>query len=237
MIALYIILGIIILVALLVILSVGIDFKYSADGLFVRIIAGPLKILVIPSEKKKTDYKKLSRKLKNKKISEASFTEEKKEKKPEKPAKKLKFGRTGEAVNDLISAISEMSDDPEALRFLLVSIKKLAENFKKSLRVRITSLKASIDAGDAAKSCIACGALSQFVSYFLEFLGNYTNLKELKENSVSIAPAFDMSGYNFDISFSLKTRIFHLLKALISSFIENAKIQKQYLPEKKGIKK
>lgn len=237
MIALYILLGIIILITLILITSVGVDLRYCDDIFSLRIIAGPLKIKVIPAKEKKKSCKKLARRLKDKKISEITFEKKKKVKKEKKKEKKkLKFGRTGDTVNDFISSVSELSDDPESLRFLLVSLKKLSEAFKKALKIRLFSLKASVDAGDAAKSCIICGGLNGAASLLLEFADNNSKLYPVKDDTVKITPAFDNSGYIFDIGLSVKVRIIWIIKSLVASMIENSNIKKQYIYTKEGQK-
>ncbi|MDD6094880.1 MAG: DUF2953 domain-containing protein [Clostridia bacterium] len=237
--ALYILLGIIALIAAILCLTVGVRFKYDSDTLCVKLILGIFEIGIMPKKKKFKGTKKLSRKLKGKKISQMTFEDKKKEKETHKKEKKLKtkFERTGNTVDDFISAVSEMTNSPEALRLLLTALRNLAKDFKKSLKIRIFSLKASIDTGDAAETCICCGAISQLTEYFLEFAGNYTCLYPVEKGSVCISPVFDGSGNRFDISFKIKIRIFSVVKAFISSIKDNIKIQKQYLPVKERTEK
>ena len=231
MIALYILLGIIALIVLILCLTLGIDFSFSDAGTNLKVIVGPFKITVIPGKDKKKNYRKLAKQLKGTKISETVF-EKKEKKKAKKPGKKIKFTRTGNSVDDFISSVSEMSNDPEALRLLLIGLKELALDFRNHLRINVKKLMAYVDTGDAAKTCITCGTLNALLSCFFEFADNYTRLAPIKENCAGIFPAFDGSGYNFNISFSVKTRTIHLLRALISSVTNNTKIQKQITPAK-----
>ena len=235
--ALWIVLGVTAFIALVLCLTLGVDFRFDRDGTFVQVIIGFLKIKVVPGKDKKNSYKKLAKKLRGQKISEMTLEEKKKKKPKEKKKNKTKFIRTGNSADDFISAIAEMSNEPEALRLLLTALKELAEDFKRSLRVKITKLIATIDTGDAAKTCITCGALSQLFSFFLEFADCNSRLTPVEDGSVGVFPAFDGSGYNFDIGFTVKTRVFHILKAFFASMNANSKIKKQYTPQNERTEK
>ena len=231
--ALFIILAIAALITAILCLTAGVFVKFDDDGLNVKLCVGPLKITMLPQKKRKKRIGKLSRKLRGKRISDIVFEEDKpeKKKKKNKEKRKLKFERTGNTIADFISAVSEMTDEPETLRLMLTALKNLAADFKKTLIIRIDSLKAEIDTGDAGKTCICCAAISASLECFLELAKNFTNLHPIKDGSVGVFPSFG-TGCRFDIRFTVKMRTFSVLKAIVSSAVENMKIQKQIITPK-----
>lgn len=237
--AIIIILSVLCLLALILFLPIGVQLSYSPESYTVKLSAGIIKIKLLPKKDRSTSsLVKKGKKLRGMRISDISFNEPPSNKaKKEVKTKKLRFARRGNSVDDLISYISEMNDDPEMLRLFLMALKELALRFKKGLYINIRTLCAEINVGDAAKTCITCGALQGALSAFLEALDNCTCLSLPTPQKIGIYPSFFDKGNRISISLSIKIRMITVIGAFFASVADNIKIPKRYVPVKKGQKK
>lgn len=217
--ALYIILGVIAFIALILFSRVGIHIIYESGDAKLFITFGFLRYGLLPEKEKEPKYKKNAKKLKGKKLSE--MKEKKKKQDTHKTEKKVKFNRTGDTVDNIISAIAEKTDDPETVKLLLTAMRELAKDFKKILQIKLSEFYIKIDNGDAASTAIACGGLSGALSVTLELLNSVTQLSVPHPEKIGIIPAFDGSGNDFSINLKIRMRVVDLIFDVVKSIIKS----------------
>mgnify|MGYP003295803849 CR=1 FL=1 len=220
MIALYILLGLVVLIALILSLNVEISYRLKGKIFSLWLRVGPVKIKLLPSKKKRINYKKLAKKLRGRKISEIKFARKKKKQSGKELDIKELFSDL--RLDKMIDEISKSAKNPELVKIILMSVKEFALKFKTKLHTTVDHLVIKVDEKDAAKTCIRVGIITQAVSYLLEFLDCFTNMKALKENSVAVIPSFDDSGYEFYIDGKFRLRIGTLLTSFISAAFKSA---------------
>lgn len=209
--AVFIILGISALITVILRLFVRIYFTFDGTELVSYVKLGPLKAMIIPSPPRKLKFRKTARFLRGKKLTRAK-----------KRGKSKEFGRTGDTLEDLISQISETAKNPEITRLSLKIAKLILLYFRYMIRVEFFKIHIGIDTGDAASSCIACGAAYQTVAYALEFLDVNTVLKPLDDGVVNISPVFNDGKTVYDISGIIRIRLFNILRAVATSAFRSA---------------
>lgn len=214
MIALYILLGLVVLIALILSLNVEITYRLKDKVFSLWLRIGPVKFRLLPKKKKSFNYKKLAKKLRGRKISEIKFARKKKSSDKSLDIKEL-FSDL--ELDRMIEEISKSTKNPELVKITLMAIREFALKFQTKLHTSISSLVIKVDEKDAAKTCIRAGLITQAVAYFIEFLDVCTNLKPIKENSVAVIPSFDDSGYEFLIEGKLRLRISSLITSFISA--------------------
>ncbi len=214
MIALYILLGLIVLIALILSLNVEISYRLKEKVFSLYLRVGPVKIKLVPGKKKKFNYKKLAKRLRGRKISEIKFAKKKKESGKSLDIKEL-FSDL--RIDKMIDEISKSAKNPELTKIVLMAVKEFSLKFQKKLHTHITHLVIKVDEKDAAQTCIRAGIITQAVSYLLEFLDVCTNMKAMKNGAVAVIPSFDDSGYEFLIEGKFRIRIHSLLTSFISA--------------------
>ena len=134
-------LGILILLA---IIPLGVSIVYDEDGALVRIIAGPVKIQVVPARKKKSKKEKKS---------------SKKEKKTASPKQKKKQTTNSSAGNQKGNAPKEKKKGGPVTDFLpLVKVVlKFLDGFRRKLRVRVLDVKLIMAADDPCDLAVNYG--------------------------------------------------------------------------------
>lgn len=219
--ALYIILGIVLFLAL--ILSIKVSFYYKAEGKsFLAILkVGFLRFRLFPKKKKSFKYKKLSKKLKGKKISRISFTSKKKKKKDSDKKLDVKEILSDLRLDKVIDEISKTSNNPEMTKLLLSTVKEFALRFRKKLKIKFQHIHITVCAKEAGDTCIRAGVITQAVAYLLEFLRNVTNLSPMKMGEVSVTPVYAPDGYGITSEGEFSVRIGGALSALIASLFKS----------------
>ena len=227
--ALFIILGIAALITVILRLFIRIYFTYDGTELVSYVKLGPLKAMIIPSPPRKLKFRKTAKFLRTKKLSKAK-----------KRGKAKHLGRTGDTLDDLISQLSETAKNPEITRLSLRIAKLILLYFRYMIRVELFSVHIGIDTGDAAGSCIACGAAYQVCAYIVEFLNVNTILKPVEDGVINICPVFNDGKSTFDISGRIRIRLFNVIRAVATSAFRSAAQESQKiaaLPARKDMKK
>lgn len=186
--ALYILLGIIVIVALLLSINVSLHIIYKDDlNIYLKVLF--IKYNIFPEKKKKFNKKDFSKKEKGKKSKPDVVITEKstKEKKP--------------SLVDKISYIKEI---------LSVFLKA----FSKYLKIDLKTLHIVIASPDAAQTAITYGAISGIVAGIVELIDSYTNLKSLKEDSIIVKPDFTSENSEININISLSISVLGALVTL-----------------------
>ncbi|MBE6586913.1 MAG: hypothetical protein E7647_00700 [Ruminococcaceae bacterium] len=214
MIALYIILGLVLIIGLLLSISVGIGYKYKNGVFTLYVTVGPVKIKLLPKKRKRFNYKKLAKRLRGRRISDIRFTAKEKQKGGELDLKAL-FSDL--RLDKMIDEISRSTKNPELVKILLLTIKEFVLKFRTKLHTTVRHLIIKVDEKDAADTCIRVGVLSQAAAYLLEFLNIFTNMKPQKPDTVAIVPCFDNSGYDFYIDGGFRITVGSLATTFISA--------------------
>ena len=125
------------ILVLLAILPLGAAVKYNADGFFLSVIAGPVRIPILPGKKKDPDVEK--KKKEEKKAKKA----EKSNKKPAKTENEPKKKEKGGPITDFLPIVKT------ALQLL--------NSFRKKLRIKRLDLKLIMAADDPCDLAVNYG--------------------------------------------------------------------------------
>ena len=201
--ALYIIGGIFLLIFGFLMLRAEVIIIYAEEfGLAVRVCG--ITVRIMPRKPKKVrpgDYtsKKIAqREAKAKKKAEkaAAKKKEKKVRKEADKAKKAELKKQGKLkkkpLGDIISLI-------------LALVKTAVSRFAKHLRVRVARLHISVATGDAAKTAITYGMISQSASYIAALLDSTGTLRYPARSDVDIHADYlsEKTAADIEIGFSL----------------------------------
>ncbi|MBQ2729481.1 MAG: hypothetical protein IJF69_01760 [Clostridia bacterium] len=208
MIALYIILALILIIALIFSLYVHVIYEYCDDSFVLYARIGPFRFAIIPEKEEKLRFRKLAKWLRDKKLSTY---------KPKKSRKTLKEESYADMIDTLIQDLAKTAKNPEFARLMLHIAKIIVLEFRHKLHTTIDRIIIRIDEGEAADTCIRVGAVSQAVAYVIEFLNVFTQYEPPKAEKIVVYPSFDNSGYRFDIKGRFKVRIINILTAIVSS--------------------
>lgn len=186
-IALYILLGLIVIVAILLSIRVGLHIIYEDDlNVYLKVLF--IKYSIYPAKKKKFNIKKYNKKEKKKKSQSDIVIKEKSEK------------EKNPSLLDKISFIKEI---------LSVFLKA----FSKHLKVNLKKLHIIVATPDAAQTAITYGAISGVTAGIVELIDSYTNLKALNEDAIIVKPDFTSEKSEVSINISLSISV---LGALIT---------------------
>lgn len=205
----YILLCLVLIIAVILSLYIKLFFEYNSDSAKLLLKIGPVKLKLLPKKEKKSDYRRLAKKLRGKKLSK--ITPKKKKK------KKKSSGLSDISLESFINDLSEHSKNPELTRIALNAIKEFVFNFKNKLHSNISTISVHVDGRNAAATCIQTELVRQAVAYFVEFINCNTSLSTLREGAVQIIPVFDNSGYRLYLKCDFKVRILHLVTAFLKS--------------------
>lgn len=208
MIALYIILAVIAVVAFILSLYVHVIYEYDGESFVLYTTIGPLRFAIIPEKEEKLRFRRLAKWLRDKKLSTY---------KPRKSRKALKEESYADMIDTLIQDLAKTAKNPEFARLMLQIAKIIVLEFRHKLNTRIDRIHIRVDEGEAADTCIRAGVVSQAVAYIIEFLNVFTVYKPPKAERIAVWPTFDYSGYAFDIKGRFKIRIINIITALVSS--------------------
>lgn len=210
MIALYIIGGIILLVAVVLLLNVRLSVSYLKDvgeeGKLISFASlGPVKIKLFPSKKKKialSDYspKNYRRMMELSKDSSTVSDKEKTTKKKEK-SKLL----------------------PEGLTDTLDLVIGLLEKFSRHIRCSVIRIRIFAGTKDAALTAYAYTMTASAVDFILEFIDEHAVLKLKAPKDVLVDADFDTTEFRCDVSIKLSIRIINVLRAAIAFLKDNSR--------------
>ncbi len=215
MIALYIILVIGSLIALILSLRVRIFVKLT-DELEIREYVGPILLMKSPEDKIKvkpsdfTPKKHAKRLLKEQKQKEKEAEREKQSKNKKKTL--------SDAVKEVNASNSK--DDEGKFNELLEMIKFIFKElplFFPHVKTEIKMLKVRVSGSDAADCAKKYGAINAIASALIVLLENETQLQELKKNAVDIRADFIAESTDFMVEVSFKIGLFSILKVIFSN--------------------
>lgn len=203
MLLLYILVAIGLLLLLILLLRVRILFSYS-DTTDVSVILQILffRFPIYPKQKtvqvRRYTYRRYRKRLLKQRQKEA------KGKQPAATSSKARKKKT-----------YPFKDNIRLYQYLL---QRLYKRFLHHFRIDVAVLRISVATGDAAKTAIATGIVSQAVAYIVEILENHTNFHRGYRADISVVPDFlgEKSRASCNIKFSL--RVFQIVDLGIRFF-------------------
>ncbi len=212
----WIIAGSVLFLILLLLFSVA-KAQIRSDGtLSLKAGLGFIMIRILPKKEKKPPrvssfsqkkyLKKLKREDEKKKKRELKKTrKEKPEKKEEKEKPKKSFSEKFDEIKNLLSAIVET-----------------AGKYSKKLRITIDGLSISVGADEASDTALRYGAISQSVSFLLEFLDVKTTLN-VKEGAPDVHADFVSGKFDLYADITVGVRVINALRIGFSILVKKIK--------------
>ncbi len=216
-------LSVLLFFALLLIIPIRIRLVYE-DGLELTLRYLFLKFRLVPAPEKKIDLNKFRPGVKKKKKCGA-------EKKPTAGEKKKR--------SENLSELLDLKGRPitETVEKVFGIVIYLAKKFFKALTVKIKKLCISVASGDAAKTAVMYGAVSQSLSYALNILCNISNLRIPENAELRSAPDFCGENSSFDADLIMSIRPVSLISLAVGGIIRiyiNFMREKQTLVKENG---
>lgn len=215
--ALYIIGGILLFFFLLAMIRAEVIIKYADDFALAVKICG-IKINILPARKKRvrirdfTPKKIAARRAREQKKAEKAAAK-KKAKAAEKAAKKQReqeLKRRGKLKKKPIG---------ETISLILALVKTAVGRFARHLRVRIARLHINVATGDAAKTAILYGTISQSVAYIAALLDSVGTLTGARRADVDVHADYLSETTTADIEIGFSLRVWQVFDILIRTAV------------------
>ena len=145
--------------------------------------------------------------------------DDKKRFKPSKLRKKKKDSPIP-LVKDIQKADPNSSFIIDKLNSVREIISIIINTFHKRLHVKLTKIHIRVATPDAAQTAIIYGAVSTVVVCIIDILDDITNLKQLKNSSISVEPDFLSEKTDIKLNILLYISVFGAIKVLMKSFIK-----------------
>ena len=200
------------IVLLLAVLPLGVRVRYNSDGIAVKIIAGPVKITLLPRPKKE----KKEKKKKEKKKDQAEKQEEDLPKPPQPPkaSKKKKPKEQGGSLLDFLPLVQT------ALDFL--------GDFRRKLRVNDLYLRLIMAGGDPCDLAVNYGRAWAAVGNLLPQLEKWF---VIKKRDIEVECDFEATQVlviaHLDLTITLGRLLAAVLKFAVRALIEYLKLKKK----------
>lgn len=196
----------------LLILFIRVKFVITCQGNDVKLI---LKIFGIP-------FRLFEKSQKEKKIKLSDYSYKamlKREKKNKKTAKKkAEYPAEKDSTNK-----NERPSASDTISLVTSLLRSLVSRLFKHLRVDITRIYITVGAGDAAKTAILYGVISQAAAVLLEVLGKITNVKRNSSSYVNVVADFTAEKTDFDINLGLSLRLWQAVSIGIGALVSYIK--------------
>ncbi len=204
-IALYIILGLILMITLMLSLRVNLHVIYEDElSVYLRVLF--FKYYLYPEKAKKFSAKK----------------HDKKKKKESAKKTAIKQVENGEQKSTLLSKLNLVKE------ILSVFVK----SFPKHLHVKVARLHVKVGSPDAAQTAILYGAISGVVAGIVELIDSYTRLKPLSSNSICVDPDFTAEESEVKINIVLSISSFGAIVTLAKAFWRYTVLKNSKLTER-----
>ncbi len=120
-----------------------------------------------------------------------------------------------------------LKDHIRLLNFVYRILFRIQRRFRRCLSVRVKRIYVSVGTGDAATTAIACGVISQGVSYVLSAADGFLKT-HYDKNSVCVIPSYLEERYDFSLHIALCTNPLRLITlGLLTLFAMTGARQKQ----------
>ncbi len=201
------------IVLLLAILPLGVRIRYNADGLLVKVIAGPVKITVLPRPKKqKKEKKKKTRKAETPAPAEENMP--KPPQPPKKPKEKKPKEEKGGSLLDFLPLVKT------ALDFL--------GDFRRKLRLDDLYLRLILAGGDPCDLAVNYGRAWAAVGNLMPQLEKWF---VIKKRDIEVECDFEASEVlviaRLDLTITLGRLLAAVVKFAVRALIEYLKIRKK----------
>lgn len=204
-IALYIILGLILLITLMLSFRVNLHVIYEDElSVYLRVLF--FKYYLYPEKTKKFSAKK----------------HDKKKKKESAKKTAIKQVENGEQKSTLLSKLNLVKE------ILSVFVK----SFSKHLHVKVARLHVKVGSPDAAQTAILYGAISGVVACIVELIDSHTRLKPLASNSICVDPDFTAEESEVNINIVLSISSFGAIVTLAKAFWRYTVLKNSKLTER-----
>lgn len=124
----------------------------------------------------------------------------------------------------IIKDIKDAETDSPSLLDKLNTIREIISiffnAFRTHLHVKLSKIHVSVATNDAAKTAVLYGAISGAVACIVDLIDEITNLKPLKDSSISVEPGFLSSKTEIDLNITLYITVFGAIKSLMKSLIQ-----------------
>lgn len=191
-IVLYILLAIALLICLVLSLRINLHIIYEDElKVYFRILF--IKIPILPDENKRFNLSNFGRKKKDSPIH---------------------------IVQDIQKADPNSSSIIDKLNSVREIISIIFNAFHRHLHVKLTKIYIRVATADAAQTAIIYGAVSTVVVCIIDILDDITNLKQLKNSSISVEPDFLSEKTDIKLNILLYISVFGAIKVLMKSFIK-----------------
>ena len=207
MIVLWILLGILALLALLLMLKLRFHVKYG-DGLAVTLRVAGIGIPLYPHKEERVDPSDYSRRALRKK-----------QKKAAKKKRKQKAAARGQTV--------QKKEPTNILAFLRRFLRIVLEKTLGYLCVRVKYLRVRVATGDPASTAILFGAVNSAVIYLLEVLDRFGKFDGKKSAELSVKPDFTAKETTVEVYLVLSLRLWQILAILFRTFLSHLENKKQ----------
>ena len=213
LIALYVIGGILLLLAFTASLRAEVLIAYSDEfALTVRVLGIPIKIL--PKKKKKIKISAYSRK--NRAKYEAAEKEKaiKKSKKKAEKKKKKDAAKAKKKADKAAGKAKPKKPIDEVIDMVLDLVKVAVGRFGKHLRIRIARLHIGVGTGDAASTAILYGAIAPAVACLAAHLDSTSTLRHPVKSDVDIHADYLSEKMVVDIEIGFSICVWQLFDVL-----------------------
>ena len=124
----------------------------------------------------------------------------------------------------IIKDIKDSETDSPSLLDKLNTIREIISiffnAFRTHLHVKLSKIHVSVATNDAAKTAVLYGAISGAVACIVDLIDEITNLKPLKDSSISVEPDFLSSKTEIDLNITLYITVLGAIKSLMKSLIQ-----------------
>lgn len=215
---LYVLLGIVLFLVFLLSLKVKLRVKYNKGELSYKlsILGIPLERSPLPPNEKPINYRKFTYKKHKKRILKESASQIQNQRAKSEKKKATKLEKTAKKPRKNQSEHSKTEGITEALGIVWIFIK----NFAKRLHVKIAYLKVNVSKDDAAGTAIAYGAAVQSVNYFIELLGNVTNIDKLEKADIEVNADYTGQRSTLELYFIFHLRVYKIIGLLFSTIFD-----------------
>ena len=211
MIALWILLGIFALLALLLSLKLCFHIEYREElAVTVRVLGIPISLY--PRKQKRVDPSDYSLRALGKKRKKAARKAAKKKRKRQDTTE---------------SSTRKPKEPTGVLTFLRRFLRIVLEKTFGYLRVRVERIRVTVATGDPASTAILFGAINASVIYLLEMLDRFGKFDGKRTAELSVKPDFTATQTKMDIHLVLSLRIWHVFAILFRVFLTHLENKKQ----------
>ncbi len=214
--ALYIIGGILLFFFLLAMIRAEVIIKYADDFALAVKICG-IKINILPARKKRVRIRDFT----PKKIAARRAREQKKAEKAAAKKKAKAAEKAAKRREQELKRRGKLKKKPigETISLILALVRTAVGRFARHLRVRIARLYINVATGDAAKTALLYGTISQSVAYIAALLDSVGTLTGARRADVDVHADYLSEATTADIEIGFSLRVWQVFDILIRTAV------------------